>query len=90
MMDPMHSDELIFDDLEDPPLPAIDPGITEVPEEDSFVCPGQLAKKTPPPRKKLQDWLQNDAAATAAARVLQVPPGGYNQYNTTTIYKKDL
>jgi hypothetical protein len=78
MMDRMHSDELIFDELEELPLPVIDPGITEVPEEDSFVCPGQPAKKTPPPRKKLQDWLHNDAAAIAAARVLQVLPSWYN------------
>ena len=38
-----------------------DPDITDVPEEDKFVCPGKPAKKTPPPRKRLEDWLQIDA-----------------------------
>ena len=69
----MHSDEFLFlDELEPVSPPPAEPGVTEVPEEDSFVCPGQPAKKTPPPKKRLQDWLQIDTAPLAAARMLQV------------------
>ena len=68
----MHSDEYIFDELVDDVAFAERPVVTDVPEVDSFVCPGQPAKKTPPPRKKLQDWIQIDTAPLAAARMLQV------------------
>eukprot|EP00291_Cryptomonas_curvata_P020424 CAMPEP_0172155572 /NCGR_PEP_ID=MMETSP1050-20130122/2708_1 /TAXON_ID=233186 /ORGANISM="Cryptomonas curvata, Strain CCAP979/52" /LENGTH=70 /DNA_ID=CAMNT_0012824501 /DNA_START=325 /DNA_END=533 /DNA_ORIENTATION=+ len=70
----MLSDKIDFDEVYEVEdlLPAADPGITEVPEEDSFVCPGQPANKAPPPKKKLQDWLQSDSAAIAAARMIQV------------------
>ncbi len=46
--------------------------IVDIPNEDSFVCPGKSKAKNPPPRKQLKDWLERDAKPPPVPEILKV------------------